>query len=409
MEEALAPGPNFNRPVKDLEYKDLLTSTFTQASHDRGIKTWRASASYPQCVFCGNKYRYEAFNVACHMDPYIGKATIGKERTVAACKESLPLARGPHRNRFLEVQAEIRAWRDKKTLLAEANASATRNLISVGGYADTPAHVDAAGNAEGKRPCLGNGQTVLMRTPTQAEFVECWSEAIIRNDLPPALVDDPLFRKALVTTSRMGQTAVCMGKGTALGKMDTTLPHCHTFIRKIIPATDKRLDEEGMAILAILSSQKTECAPKGAKTEGKIDDEVEKIREELWQEREKNLKLEAQLKVLTRDKQMYDAHVKDGTQQLSSSTYETNAGKETDEPQKDPSLLEEKKKQPRKRQGEEPFMTTNKKEKKEKIEPDQKKKKVECKLYGVRKNMKMGVLTAGAYMYIRYEDTCEVV
>jgi hypothetical protein len=43
-------------------------------------------------------------------------------------------------------------------------------------------------------------------------------EAIIRNCLPPALVDDPLFRKALVTTSRMGQTAVCMGKGTALGQ-----------------------------------------------------------------------------------------------------------------------------------------------------------------------------------------------
>ena len=109
MEEALAPGPNFNRPVKDLVYKDLLTSTFTQASHDRGIKTWRASASYPQCVFCGNKFRYEAFNVEWHMDPNIGKATIGKERTAAACKESLPTSRCPHRNRFLEVQAEIRA------------------------------------------------------------------------------------------------------------------------------------------------------------------------------------------------------------------------------------------------------------------------------------------------------------
>ena len=251
MEETIVPGPNFNRPVKDLVYKDLLTSTFTQASHDRGIKTWRASTSYPQCVFCGNKFRYEAFNVECHMDPNIGKATIGKERTVAACKESLPTSRGPHRNRFLEVQAEIRAHMasDKKTLLAEANASAKRNLMSVGGCADTPVHVDAAGNADGKRPCLGNGQTVLMRTPTQAEFVECWSEAIIRNGLPPALVDDPLFRKALVTTSRMGQTAVCMGKGTALGKRDTTLPHRHTFTRKIIPATDKRLDEENMARL----------------------------------------------------------------------------------------------------------------------------------------------------------------
>ena len=152
MEEALAPGPNFNSPVKDLVYKDLLTSTFTQVSHDRGIRSWRVSVSYPQCVFCGNKFRYEAFNVEYHMDPNIGKATIGKERTVAVCKESLQTSRGPHRNRFLEVQAEIRARMasDKKTLLAEANASAKRNLISVGGCADTPVHVDASGNTDGR-------------------------------------------------------------------------------------------------------------------------------------------------------------------------------------------------------------------------------------------------------------------
>ena len=49
--------------------------------------------------------------------------------------------------------------RDRQTLLAEANTSAKRNLISVGGCADTPVYVDAAGNPDGKRPCLGNGQT----------------------------------------------------------------------------------------------------------------------------------------------------------------------------------------------------------------------------------------------------------
>ncbi len=69
---------------------------------------------------------------------------------------------------------------------------------------------------------------------------------IIRNGLPPVLVDDPLFRKTLVTTSRMGQADVCIGKGTALGQRDTTLPHHQTFTRKIIPVTDKRLDEENM-------------------------------------------------------------------------------------------------------------------------------------------------------------------
>ena len=116
MEETIVPGPNFNRPVKDLVYKDLLTSTFTQSSHDRGIKTWCVSVSYPQCVFCGNKFRYETCNVKCHMDPNIGKATTGKEGTVTVCKESLPTSRGPHRNRFLTVQVEVCAWSTTKKL-----------------------------------------------------------------------------------------------------------------------------------------------------------------------------------------------------------------------------------------------------------------------------------------------------
>ena len=129
-------------------------------------------------------YRYERFNVECHMDPNIGKAT-GKERTVAPCKESRPTSCGPHRKRFLEVQTEIRSHMtsDRQTLLGEVNASAKRNLMLVGGCADTPVDVDTAGNTDGKRPCLGNGQTVLMRTSTQVEFVECRNEAIIRNGL----------------------------------------------------------------------------------------------------------------------------------------------------------------------------------------------------------------------------------
>jgi hypothetical protein len=122
--------PNYNTPVTDLTYKDLLTSTFTLASHDRGIKTWCVPATYPECVYCDKRYRYERFNVECHMDPNIGKAT-GRERTVAQCKESLPTSRGPHRKRFLEVQAEIRVnmERDKNTLLQEEATSSKRNLI----------------------------------------------------------------------------------------------------------------------------------------------------------------------------------------------------------------------------------------------------------------------------------------
>ena len=73
-------------------------------------------------------------------------------------------------------------------------------------------------------------------------------EAIIRNGLPPALVDDPLFRRPLSQVLAWAKQ-LCMGKGTALGKRDTTVPHRQTFTRKIIPATDKRLDEENMARL----------------------------------------------------------------------------------------------------------------------------------------------------------------
>ena len=104
-------------------------------------------------------YRYERFNVECHMDPNIGKAT-DRERTVTPCKESLSTSRGPHRKRPLEVQSEIRSHMssDRQTLLTEAHASAKRNLSLVGGCADTPVDLVAGGNADGKRPCLGNGQ-----------------------------------------------------------------------------------------------------------------------------------------------------------------------------------------------------------------------------------------------------------
>ncbi len=43
----------------------------------------------------------------------------------------------------------------------------------------------------------------------------------------------------------MGQSAVCMDKGTLLEKRDTTFPHHDTFSTKIIPETDKTLDGRG--------------------------------------------------------------------------------------------------------------------------------------------------------------------
>jgi hypothetical protein len=47
-------APNCNTPVKDLTYKDLLTSTFTLASHERGIKTWCVPTTDPECLLWQN-------------------------------------------------------------------------------------------------------------------------------------------------------------------------------------------------------------------------------------------------------------------------------------------------------------------------------------------------------------------
>ncbi len=112
------------------------------------------------------------------MDPNIGKST-DKERTVSPCKESLPTSCGPHRKCFLEVQSEIRAHMtsDKKTLLQEEVVSTKRNLMSVGGHADTPVDLIKSGNPDAnafffetalptatRSTGVCNGQTVLMRT-----------------------------------------------------------------------------------------------------------------------------------------------------------------------------------------------------------------------------------------------------
>ena len=149
----------------------VLTITFTQVSHDRGIKTWCTSVSYPQCVFYGNKFRYETFNVECQWTP-----TLEKQQSVR--KELLQRAKNHYQRRVVLIETVFWKCRQKS------------------GRA-WPATKKLCGNADGKRPCLGNGQTVLMRTPTQAQFVECWSEAIIRNGLPPALVDIRSFGRPL--------------------------------------------------------------------------------------------------------------------------------------------------------------------------------------------------------------------
>ena len=89
----------------------------------------------------------------------------------ALCRQSQSTSRGAHRNPFLEVQSEIRAHRQyvKKTLLTEAT------VVGWGTF----------------RHYCGSPR----------------SEVIIKNGLPPVLVDDALFRKVLIPNFSHGPSS----------------------------------------------------------------------------------------------------------------------------------------------------------------------------------------------------------
>ena len=72
---------------------------------------------------------------------------------------------------------------DKNTLLAEADTSRKRHLMLVGRHTDHDVDLCGEHNVDGKRQCLGKGQTKLTKPPTQVEFEESWSEDIIKNVL----------------------------------------------------------------------------------------------------------------------------------------------------------------------------------------------------------------------------------
>jgi hypothetical protein len=122
------------------------------------------------------------------MDPNISKATTGKERVVAACAESQSTSCVPNRTEPVFFQYDRNTPKmqcDKKSLFTETDTSKKRNLMLVGGHADNALDLCGEGNTDTKRQCLGKGQTMITKSPNQAEFEECWSEVIIKNGLSP--------------------------------------------------------------------------------------------------------------------------------------------------------------------------------------------------------------------------------
>jgi hypothetical protein len=149
--ETPSPDPYYNTPVKDVAYKDLLTSTFTLASHESGIKTWCVPTNYPECVYCGKRYRYERFTVECHVNP-LEKQLAGKGLSHCAKNHY------QHRAVLIEnVSCQCRQKSahvaiDKNSLLQEAAASAKPDF---GSRLYTPLDLVAG------LSCFCNGQTIL--------------------------------------------------------------------------------------------------------------------------------------------------------------------------------------------------------------------------------------------------------
>ena len=56
IRDGIQTHSSFHTDVKDLEYKDLLTNTFTLSDHERVLKNWGSKDGYPQYVFCTNRY-----------------------------------------------------------------------------------------------------------------------------------------------------------------------------------------------------------------------------------------------------------------------------------------------------------------------------------------------------------------
>ncbi len=62
----------------------------------------------------------------------------------------------------------------------------------VGVHADNVVDLCGEGKSDLKSQCLGKGQTMLTKSPSQSEFEECWSEVIIKDGLFGGLLGDTI-------------------------------------------------------------------------------------------------------------------------------------------------------------------------------------------------------------------------
>ena len=232
----------WSTPADNLSYEDLLFSTMCREDQERTKKSWLSA--HPKCAFCGKAYRWSPFAVECHMDPTLGKDTCGKARVVTGCKMASILTSSDLKPRFNKVQAAIRekAREQKQQQKVAVVVGQKRRLAEAGGNDNNPIDCDA--RADGGASSARHHAAPVFKRTTNEEMEQAWSEAFIANGLPMKIFDDPHFRKAVMKTASCGEQSITLGKG---GKRDTTMPHRTTYSKRILPATDARLDAENMA------------------------------------------------------------------------------------------------------------------------------------------------------------------
>ena len=134
---SFTPCANFYRPVKELEYTDLLRRTFTQSDSRKGIRNLSDSGNSPSVCFLFQKVSVGRvrWNVK---DPTITKATTDKERLVSECAES-PTTRCPNRTRFETQVTGVHQWSTDRIVLQDKTTSISSSVRQIPGVWKYPA------------------------------------------------------------------------------------------------------------------------------------------------------------------------------------------------------------------------------------------------------------------------------
>jgi hypothetical protein len=104
----------------------------------------------------------------------------------------------------------------------------------------------------------------LIKKTSHEDFVAVWSEAVLGKCLTFDFFSDTLVRKAILVTTQCDDSIIT--SSSTQGK-DTVLPRRTTWTTKILTATDDRLQQEDMRVLAPLYKEIGACF---METDGKV-------------------------------------------------------------------------------------------------------------------------------------------